>query len=215
MNYLLMQILAYLLVANLIGLTIGWLISRHKHKKESFRSDNQWYQKISNEKDKYEKKIKLLTEQLKENANVKSQKVVSKTEVSEKKPDLSQLSKLETLYNELKSKSTKKEFQLNMEIAKTSEIEEQYQHQIKKLSKEVSILKKKLHENLHTHKDNLQEINNINPELEKKLNKLGIYQFKQIAKWSEKQINWIDNHLSLNNKVKQEKWIEQAQKKRV
>lgn len=60
-------------------------------------------------------------------------------------------------------------------------------------------------------KDNLQEIEGIDESLEDKLNELGIFHFDQIAKWSEKNFEWVIEHFSLDEeKIKEEKWIEQA-----
>ncbi len=59
-------------------------------------------------------------------------------------------------------------------------------------------------------KDNLRKIKGIDSQIEKKLNDLGIFHFKQIANWSIKNCEWIEEHLSLTSIVTDFKWIEQA-----
>jgi len=59
-------------------------------------------------------------------------------------------------------------------------------------------------------KDNLKKIKGIDEDLEKKLYELGIFQFSQIASWSSKNCEWIENFISLPNYTRQNHWVEQA-----
>ncbi len=59
-------------------------------------------------------------------------------------------------------------------------------------------------------KDNLKQIEGIDADMENKLNTLGIFHYEQISKWSEKNIEWISEYFSLEDKVKEENWISQA-----
>ena len=43
------------------------------------------------------------------------------------------------------------------------------------------------------------------------MHSLGIYYYKQIAKWGEKEMAWIDAYLSFKGRVAREGWIPQAQ----
>ncbi|RBQ27096.1 MULTISPECIES: hypothetical protein [Arcobacteraceae] len=61
-----------------------------------------------------------------------------------------------------------------------------------------------------SHKDNLKKIKGIDEELEAELYKLGIYHFNQIANWTNKNSEWIENFLNLPNYVRNNQWIEQA-----
>lgn len=58
--------------------------------------------------------------------------------------------------------------------------------------------------------DNLKKIQGINSNIEKNLHNLGIYQYEQIASWSAKNIEWIENFLELPFYIKKHKWVEQA-----
>jgi len=59
-------------------------------------------------------------------------------------------------------------------------------------------------------KDKLIRIKGINLELEKDLNKLGIFHFSQIALWSNKNCEWIEESISQAGCVKNNQWVEQA-----
>lgn len=60
-------------------------------------------------------------------------------------------------------------------------------------------------------KDNLQAIYGIGPKLEMQLNRLGIFHFEQIAKFTEKDILWVARHLkSFPGRIVRDQWIQQA-----
>lgn len=61
-----------------------------------------------------------------------------------------------------------------------------------------------------TGKDNLKKIKGINSKIESDLNNIGIYHFEQIAKWSNKNAEWIEAYLSIQGSAKNNQWIEQA-----
>jgi predicted flap endonuclease-1-like 5' DNA nuclease len=59
-------------------------------------------------------------------------------------------------------------------------------------------------------KDKLIKIKGIDEKVEKDLNKLGIFHFNQIAGWSNKNCDWIEEFLLLPGTAKKNQWIEQA-----
>ena len=59
-------------------------------------------------------------------------------------------------------------------------------------------------------KDDLKMIEGIDFEMENKLNVLGIYHIEQIAKWSDKNIEWVSEYFSIENRITEENWISQA-----
>jgi predicted flap endonuclease-1-like 5' DNA nuclease len=59
-------------------------------------------------------------------------------------------------------------------------------------------------------KDKLIKIKGIDLKVEKDLNKLGIFHFNQIAGWSSKNCDWIEEFLLLPGTAKRNQWIEQA-----
>jgi NADH-quinone oxidoreductase subunit E len=61
--------------------------------------------------------------------------------------------------------------------------------------------------------DDLKLIWGVGPKLEKLLNRAGFYHFEQIAKWSEKELAWVDSQLGeFAGRATRDKWIEQCQK---
>ncbi len=59
-------------------------------------------------------------------------------------------------------------------------------------------------------KDNLRKIKGIDKILEEDLNELGIFHFEQIAQWSDKNCEWIEDFLNLSGLTSELKWVEQA-----
>ena len=60
--------------------------------------------------------------------------------------------------------------------------------------------------------DDLTLIKGIGPTMEYALNGLGIYHFRQIAAFSEVEINRIDKFLKFHGRINREDWVGQAKK---
>lgn len=58
--------------------------------------------------------------------------------------------------------------------------------------------------------DNLQRLSGVGPKNEKILHSLGIFHFDQIAGWSTAELNWVDDHLKFNGRIRREEWVNQA-----
>ncbi len=58
--------------------------------------------------------------------------------------------------------------------------------------------------------DNLTRIKGIGSKINGILNDLGIYHFKQIATWTEKEIEWVDERLKFKGRIEREDWVAQA-----
>ena len=58
--------------------------------------------------------------------------------------------------------------------------------------------------------DDLKLIAGITPELEKKLNKLGLIKFDQIANLTDDEIAFVDERLTLDGQIENEDWISKA-----
>jgi large subunit ribosomal protein L19 len=58
--------------------------------------------------------------------------------------------------------------------------------------------------------DDLKLIAGVTPELEKKLNKLGLIKFEQIANLSDDEITKVDEALSLNGQIENDDWTAKA-----
>ncbi len=58
--------------------------------------------------------------------------------------------------------------------------------------------------------DDLKLIAGITPELEKKLNKLGLIKFDQIANLTDDEIAFVDEQLTLGGQIENEDWVSKA-----
>ena len=48
--------------------------------------------------------------------------------------------------------------------------------------------------------------------LQKTLNSLGIYQYRQVADFTEKDIAWVDDRLKFKGRIERDNWVSQAAK---
>ena len=61
-----------------------------------------------------------------------------------------------------------------------------------------------------TSRDDLKLISGIGETLERKLNRLGIFQYEQIMRWDSHAINEFSNILAFKDRIERERWVEQA-----
>ena len=61
--------------------------------------------------------------------------------------------------------------------------------------------------------DDLKQLSGVGPALEKKLHAAGVKSFEQIAAWSVKDIEVINEKISSKGRVEKEGWIDQAKEK--
>ena len=59
--------------------------------------------------------------------------------------------------------------------------------------------------------DDLKMIKGVGPKLEKMLHALGFFHFDQVAKWTEEEVQWVDQNLEgFKGRVSRDNWVEQA-----
>jgi large subunit ribosomal protein L19 len=58
--------------------------------------------------------------------------------------------------------------------------------------------------------DDLKLIAGVTPEIEKKLNKLGLIRFEQIANLTDEEIAYVDEQLALDGAVERDDWVSKA-----
>ena len=64
---------------------------------------------------------------------------------------------------------------------------------------------------LYGNKDDLKQISGVGPKLERLLNKNGVYYFWQVAEWSAKDIDFIDDRLDVfRGRIARDNWVDQA-----
>ena len=59
-------------------------------------------------------------------------------------------------------------------------------------------------------KDDLKKISGVGPKVEEAMNKLGVYQFAQVASWTNDEIMWIDDSLSVKGRIERDDWVGQV-----
>ena len=58
--------------------------------------------------------------------------------------------------------------------------------------------------------DDLQQIKGIGPKIAGILQELGIQRFEQIAVWSPEKVDWVNERLRFKGRIEREEWIPQA-----
>lgn len=58
--------------------------------------------------------------------------------------------------------------------------------------------------------DDLKLIGGVGPKLEGTLNDLGVFHFDQVAKWTKKDIAWVDANLRFKGRIERDDWKSQA-----
>ena len=58
--------------------------------------------------------------------------------------------------------------------------------------------------------DDLKWIAGVGPTLEKTLNELGVFKFDQIANWTQRQVDEVNEQLKFSGRIERDNWIEQA-----
>ena len=58
--------------------------------------------------------------------------------------------------------------------------------------------------------DDLKKVSGIGPVIETKLNEMGIYHFSQIAEFTEKDIDLVNNAIDFPGRIERDEWLDQA-----
>lgn len=59
--------------------------------------------------------------------------------------------------------------------------------------------------------DDLTRISGVGPKLRDMLHEMGFYHFDQIANWTDKELNWVDQNLDgFKGRASRDRWVEQA-----
>lgn len=63
----------------------------------------------------------------------------------------------------------------------------------------------------HTDHDDLKRIRGVGPVLEKRLHELGVFQFRQVALWTDADIDFFDRQLrNFHGRIRRENWVHSA-----
>ncbi|MFK8067174.1 MAG: hypothetical protein AB8D52_02920 [Gammaproteobacteria bacterium] len=211
MDYLLAQILLYLILAALIGFFIGWIIRGSGFESRMLTSENQWrsrHHTLQSENNRLQAELDGLNQ-----AGKVTQEINPQIEADSSLP-----------------------FRSRQVSSPSDTIETAQSHPLQSLRDELSQIEKVQSSNADHHvvetvsidveaqplnsrpemvegsddSDDLKRIKGIGPKIEATLNELGIYQFRQIANFTEDNINWVNEHLRFKGRIERENWISQA-----
>ena len=90
-----------------------------------------------------------------------------------------------------------------LDVVETSKVEEEE-------APETVGTKPTLFSEAPSEKDDLKKITGVGPKLEEAMNKLGIYQFAQVASWTNDEIMWVDDSLSVKGRIERDDWVGQV-----
>ncbi len=146
---------------------------------------------------------------------------------------ITELEKKEALVNKLSSETSNQQKTVTKLEESLSEIENKYSgkdEEIERLRKQITELTKQtmlasfgagveqdadkgiIYLKAPKSQDNLGDIFGVSDSLHSQLNKLGIYKHKQIALWSERQIDYFQKELEFDGNIQREQWAIQAQR---
>jgi predicted flap endonuclease-1-like 5' DNA nuclease len=209
------ELLVMLLVACLIGFAIAWQLREAviaNHKDEIFHLDHErntfaiQTDQVKQEYQQLQSQLFLLQENDQE--EIKS---VTRERDRIKEELLSIQSYIEELKNE-KSQLKKRGEQLEKEIQSGQDNAILLKYNLDKVKAENEVLNSKINKSFTLPpKDDLKLIHGIGPSIEKKLNALGIYSFRQISEFTPRAIDEITQTIKFfPGRIERDKWVSQA-----
>jgi len=58
--------------------------------------------------------------------------------------------------------------------------------------------------------DDLTKISGVGPALQKKVNIMGVWTYRQIAEWKGLEVAYVNSHLNFSGRIERDQWIRQA-----
>lgn len=222
MSYLIAQMFFYLLIAFILGIVIGRLWSKVLKPTIQPPPENELtecqaqLEKLRAEHNHCPSRLAKAQRDL-QSAREDLKRVESRNEVLKKShPALQQSSKklADTPYLDT-GDSTAMEMAYQVALDRANRLQEmlgQYQAELAHREGSTSTPPSNLKEQPPHAVDNLEMIAGISPTIHKKLNELGIYQFEQLAGFSEMDLTWVANKLGLSKtRIHRAGWVRQAQ----
>ncbi len=217
MDYLLLQILLFLILAAVIGFFCGWITRGLGFESRLLASENQWrarHHVLQSENNRLQTELDATdqekSESLLDNPNdiarslplpsnqepsAPEQSVRKSSQLSESEPVLEHpLEKLRNEFNDIEKQAPDEQISEEIELFEKPE-----------LSGAPASL-----DQPEGKADDLKAIKGIGPKIESTLNGLGIYHFRQIADFTEDNISWVNEHLQFSGRIEREEWIAQA-----
>jgi len=214
MDYLLLQILLFLILAAVIGFFIGWITRGLGFESRLLASENQWRTRHH--------ALQSENYRLKSDLDVFKQKQTEAPEKIQKEKAALPLpfSSTQELSGKLSSQDNDTEdhplgrLRSGLDLIEKEQTKEQSEEQVLEQIEVFTTPSSQAPERLDQpdgEADDLKAIKGIGPKVESTLNSFGIFHFKQLASFTEENINWINEQLQFSGRVEQEEWIAQAQ----
>ena len=224
------EIIVCLLIAATIGAAIGYLICKSLSEKADPVAAEPHTEEKAAEKEKeviIEETPEVSQEAIQESEEVAAVEIedksiteevetpteAAKEVVTEEIPEVSQEAIEEVLETEEESTTEEVEIPTEAAIEKALEALEEIDVQEEEILEVEEVPAKKpelLSSPRNSKKDNLTQIKGIGPKVEEKLNEAGIYHFDQIANWTEKNIQWLEENTVFAHRAKKDLWTIQA-----
>ncbi len=210
MDYLLLQILLFLILAAVVGFFIGWITRGSGFESRLLASENKWRAKhhlLLGEKQQLQSELDAAEQEKSEPLLTHQDNDIALSLPFKSAQDQSQLADTEPVQdhplNRLRSEiiQIEKE-QIARQISGHNEI---FEESALSLASNVGL------DQLDGEIDDLKAIKGIGPKIESTLNNLGIYHLDQIADFTEENIIWVNEHLQFSGRIEREKWVAQAQ----
>ena len=208
MDYLLLQILLFLILAAVVGFFIGWVTHGFGFESRLIASENQWRAKhhvLHSENKRLQSELdELILEKNKSPGEIPENESI---------PSLPFKSTEESL--QLSSTDSDQNHPLERLRSELTRIEESHTEENpvavnKTVEGSVAGIPPASFDHPQGEADDLKSISGIGPKIETTLNNLGVYHFSQIANFSEENINWVNEHLQFKGRIEREKWVAQA-----
>jgi len=187
MLYLFIQTWLWILGAGLFGLIVGWLIWG-KNKSPESASLEELKSQLTECRSNYAK-LEAISKAREENRELNARTAIEVPSATAVQSDLIPTQPSEEMSDEIKDT----EQQLN---DGESEVEEAW--------------KPGALSGPEGDADDLKRVKGIGPVIEKKLNALGIYHFRQVGALTEENIQWVNHHLAFPGRIQREGWVDQA-----
>ncbi len=209
------ELLVMLLVACLVGFAIAWQLREPvivKHRDEIFHLDHERNTLAAQAEqarlDQQQIHVQLVVAQENFHEETKS---VTRERDRIKEELLSLQSYIEELKNE-KSQWKKRGEQLEKEIQLGQDNAVLLKNNLEKVRAENEVLNSRMSKSFTLPpKDDLKLIHGIGPSIEKKLNALGIYSFRQISEFTPRSIDEITETIKFfPGRIDRDKWVSQA-----
>lgn len=224
------EILFMILISVFIGFGIAWMLRednalKREHDiqnlladREALKSNNRHVQELAQ---KSENTLARARETFREDfIKVSRDNERLMTELEETRnagPHIEELNRMQLLVQSLQSQLDQSKQETNLLKVTRQKLEtevEELQRSKREVKKSIDINEKQLSARIIAdEKDDLKIINGIGPGIEKKLNTLGFYSFRQISELNEESIKQLTESIKFfPGRIDRDRWVEQASK---